>query len=78
MLDPEFVSGILELNLTDEQTKLNRLFIHALQVRAKNDTAEKVYPLGLPMSAIVANIALIELDRIIEQHIAPIHYGRAC
>lgn len=76
MLDPKFVSGILELNLTDEQTKLNRLFIQALQAWAKTTPLEKGLPVGLPASAIVANIALIELDRIIEQHIAPIHYGR--
>lgn len=76
MLDPKFVSGILELKLTDEQTKLNRLFIHALQAWAKTTPLEKGLPVGLPASAIVANIALIELDRIIEQHIAPIHYGR--
>lgn len=37
---------------------------------------KKGLPVGLPASAVVANVALIELDRCIEQQVAPIYYGR--
>jgi hypothetical protein len=31
---------------------------------------------GLPASAVVANVALVELDRMVEQQLAPLYYGR--
>jgi hypothetical protein len=59
-----------------EQKKLHRLFIHALQAWAKKTPLKKGLPVGLPASAVVANMALIELDRMIQQQIAPLYYGR--
>ncbi|WP_193087926.1 RNA-directed DNA polymerase [Advenella sp. FME57] len=76
MLNPAFVNGLLKLELTAFQTKLHRLFIRALQAWAAATPLKKGLPVGLPASAIVANIALIELDRCIEQQVAPIYYGR--
>lgn len=76
MLDPTFVKDILELELTAEQSKLNRLFINALKAWAIETPLKKGLPVGLPASAVVANVALIELDRVIEQQVAPIYYGR--
>ncbi len=76
MLDPAFVSDILGLELNDEQNKLHRLFIHALQAWAKITPLKRGLPVGLPASAVVANIALVELDRLIEQQVAPLYYGR--
>lgn len=76
MLSPAFVNDVLGLELTEEQIKLNRLFIHALQAWATATPLTKGLPVGLPASAIVANIALVELDRCIEQQVAPIYYGR--
>lgn len=76
MLDPAFVKDVLGLDLTKDQEKLNRLFIRALQAWARKTPLKKGLPVGLPASAIVANIALVELDRCIEQQVAPIYYGR--
>lgn len=76
MVDPTFVQEVLGLDLSDEQTKLNRLFIHALEAWAAATPLKKGLPVGLPASAIVANVALVELDRIIERQIAPLYYGR--
>lgn len=76
MLDSVFVNDVLELELTDEQSKLNRLFIRALQAWAKTTPLERGLPVGLPASAVIANMALIELDRCIEQQVVPIYYGR--
>lgn len=76
MLDPAFVKDVLDLDLSEEQVKLNRLFIKALQAWAAATPLGKGLPVGLPASAVVANVALIELDRLIEQQVAPLYYGR--
>lgn len=59
-----------------EQQKLHRLFIQALLAWAKQTPLKKGLPVGLPASAVVANMALIELDRVMQQQIAPLYYGR--
>lgn len=76
MLDRAFISDVLKLELNKFQKKLHRLFIRALQAWAEATPLQKGLPVGLPASAIVANIALVELDRCIEEQIAPIYYGR--
>ncbi len=76
MLNPCFVAEVLGLELTAGQAKLHRLFIHALQAWAAATPLKQGLPVGLPASAIVANIALVELDRCIERQVAPIYYGR--
>ncbi|TXH42543.1 MAG: Reverse transcriptase [Desulfurellales bacterium] len=76
MLEPAFVQDVLGLELSKNQTKLNRLFIQALQTWASETPLKKGLPVGLPASAIVANVALVELDRIIEQQVVPLYYGR--
>lgn len=76
MLDPSFVLNVLGLELTDSQGKLHRLFIQALKVWAQITPLKKGLPVGLPASAVVANVALAELDRIVEQQLAPLYYGR--
>lgn len=76
MLDSAFINDVLELELDDEQSKLHRLFILALQAWAAATPLKKGLPVGLPASAVVANVALIELDRIIEQEVVPLYYGR--
>lgn len=75
MLDEKFMQ-LFELTLTPEQDKLNGLFISALDAWAQNTPLKKGLPVGLPASAVVANMALIELDRLIEQQVAPLYYGR--
>ena len=76
MLDRAFIETVLGLTLSEEEAKLNRLFIHALQAWAAETPLKKGLPVGLPASAVVANVALIELDRCVEQQVAPIYYGR--
>lgn len=76
MLDPAFLKDVLTLELDDEQAKLHRLFIEALLAWAAATPLKKGLPVGLPASAVVANIALVELDRLVEQQIAPLYYGR--
>lgn len=76
MLSSYFIKEVMHLKLNREQEKIHRLFIHALQEWAKLTPLKKGLPVGLPASAIVANSALIELDRIIKQQIVPIYYGR--
>lgn len=76
MLDPTFVVSVLGLELSGRQTKLHRLFIQALQAWAAATPLKKGLPVGLPASAVVANVALVELDRIVEQQLAPLYYGR--
>lgn len=76
MLEPAFVQDVLGLDLSEKQAKLNRLFIQALKIWSAATPLKKGLPVGLPASAVVANVALAELDRIIEQQVAPIYYGR--
>jgi hypothetical protein len=75
MLEKAFLE-LLGLELSPQQSKLNRLFIHALMAWAKNTPLKRGLPVGLPASALVANMALIELDRLIEGQAAPLYYGR--
>ena len=58
------------------KNKLHLLFISALGFWAKNTPLKKGLPVGLPASAIIANMALMELDEIIESNIRPLYYGR--
>jgi hypothetical protein len=64
------------LELSAAQAKLHRLFIQALQAWAAATPLKKGLPVGLPASAVVANVALVELDRMVEQQLAPLYYGR--
>lgn len=76
MLDPAFVVEVMKVDLSAPQLKLHRLFIQALQAWAAATPLKKGLPVGLPASAVVANVALVELDRMVEQQLAPLYYGR--
>lgn len=76
MLAPAFVNDVLALQLDAEQVKLHRLFIRALDAWAELTPLKKGLPVGLPASAVVANVALVELDRAIEKQVVPLYYGR--
>ena len=75
MLKDEF-NCLFDLELTEEDAKLHRLFITALQAWADKTPLRKGLPVGLLASAVVANMALIELDRLMEKQVAPLYYGR--
>lgn len=76
MLDPNFINLVLERPLNPEQEKLHRLFISALKAWAQITPLKKGLPVGLPASAVVANMALIKLDQVIECEVSPLYYGR--
>lgn len=76
MLAPSFVVNVMGLELSPPQAKLHRLFIQALRAWASATPLKRGLPVGLPASAVVANVALVELDRIVEQQLAPLYYGR--
>lgn len=77
MQEPAFIKDVLELGeLLGDEKKLHGLFINALQSWAAATPLKRGLPVGLPASAIVANVALIELDRCIERQVVPIYYGR--
>lgn len=80
-LQPDFALGsefqdICGVALDNKRSRLNRLFITALNNWTRVTPARKGLPVGLPASAVLANMALIELDRVIERECSPIYYGR--
>lgn len=80
-LNPEFLrnDGFLTkigLKLNNQEQLLTDLFIDALEQWAKCTPLNKGLPVGLPASATVANMALIELDQIIQHELVPLYYGR--
>lgn len=75
MLDPSF-HALIGLQLNTLQDKLNTLFITAIKAWAVQTPLETGLPVGLPASAIIANMALFELDKIIERELRPLYYGR--
>ncbi|MBO8148140.1 reverse transcriptase [Rhodococcus erythropolis] len=76
MTDKNFVHKTLGINLTAKETKLNRVFIKSIHAWTRMVEFPRGLPVGLPASAVIANMALIELDRTIEEEIVPIYYGR--
>ncbi|MBT9546705.1 MAG: RNA-directed DNA polymerase [Candidatus Sericytochromatia bacterium] len=58
-----------ELNLT-------RKFIQFIETWAQTTPLKSGLPVGLPASAIIANVALFELDLTFQHTLLPIHYGR--
>ncbi len=75
MINKEFKKK-LKLSLSESEEKLNNLFIKALGEWARKTPLGKGLPVGLPASAIVANMALVDFDRLIEQQVVPLYYGR--
>ena len=75
MLDDGF-NQLFDFELSSNEKKLHRLFIKALIAWAQNTPLKKGLPVGLPASAVVANMALIELDQLIEKQVVPLYYGR--
>lgn len=86
MLDEAFIQSVFSrqskedqdkaLEELDEHKKLHRLFIRALQAWAKATPLERGLPVGLPAAHVVANMAMLAFDRMIEEQVVPIHYGR--
>lgn len=80
-LNPDFMLNdaymeMLGLSLEDFERKLNRLFVEALTAWSARSALGRGLPVGLPASAVVANMALVELDRVMEQEVVPLYYAR--
>lgn len=76
-----FLNQVVEVELDDRQAKLNRLFVSSLHawsqmVATQMGWRDRGLPVGLPASAVVANLALAELDRVVTERFAPLYYGR--
>lgn len=76
MLSTDFTGKVLGLELSRSDQRLNMLFIRALEAWALLTPLKRGLPVGLPASAVVANLGLIELDRLITKQIVPLYYGR--
>jgi hypothetical protein len=81
LLDPGYLRGVLGVRFSPQERKINRLFVNALnhwmwRVASDGGWSPRGLPVGLPASAVVANLALIELDRIAVEEFKPIYYGR--
>lgn len=81
LLDSSYLRHVLGLHLSRQERKINRLFVNALKawmqrVARDGGWSPRGLPVGLPASAVVANLALIELDRIALEEFKPIYYGR--
>ena len=88
LTDERFLEAA-RVELDDDERALNSLFAEALQswsrrlaslatesLGASVEWPVRGLPVGLPASAVVANVALVEFDRLVEEEIKPIHYGR--
>ena len=80
-LNPDFLVNnaflkLIDLELDDEDKGFTNQLIAILKKWAKQTPLKKGLPVGLPVSALVANVALIELDQLIQQEVVPLYYGR--
>lgn len=76
MLDEKYIKNVAGVKLSPLEIKLNRIFINSIKKWASTTPLKIGLPVGVPASAIIANMALIELDRIIETQVVPLYYGR--
>ncbi|MBK6734350.1 MAG: Reverse transcriptase [bacterium] len=75
MLHEEFFER-LDIELNGEERRLHNLFVESLLEWAEATPLRRGLPVGLVASAVIANVALFELDAIIERQIVPLYYGR--
>lgn len=80
-LDASFMKSqdfldLFDLKLSDGQRKFHNYFVDQLLAWAAVSPFECGLPVGLSASAVIANIALFELDRVISEELSPVFYGR--
>ncbi|MCD2157292.1 hypothetical protein LQL77_26465 [Rhodococcus cerastii] len=81
LLDEFFIEEVLGVELTSHELRIHKLFVESILgwarfVSAETGWEEVGLPVGLPASAVIANLALIELDRIAVEEFKPSYYGR--
>jgi len=75
MTDQRFLK-IINLDLNDDEIQLTEYFLKALKKWSSETPLGTGLPVGLPASSIIANLALFELDSIIQKELTPLYYGR--
>lgn len=80
LLRDEYLNAI-NVKLTSEQVAFTRLFINSLNEWYKTtpdyiDRPEGALPVGLSASKLIANVALSEFDRRVQNSLNPEYYGR--
>lgn len=75
LANKEFIksTGII---LSTEEVEFNNYYVGVLHSWAKASPLGIGLPVGLTASSIIANLALAQLDRVIEESISPLYYGR--
>lgn len=72
---PTFLSA-LGVNLDGLETSLHQRFLKCLGEWSKLTPFETGLPVGLSGSAVLANVALFELDKTLREDLPALHYGR--
>ncbi len=82
-LNPDFLLDQTFLDLLDlpeslsaEDRRLTRYMVKLIAKWAKATPLQKGLPVGLSASSVIGNVALLELDRIIQREVVPLYYGR--
>ena len=80
-LKPDFLTnqnflGALDVDMNPFELQLTRLLQNAINIWAKDTPLKGGLPVSLPASAVIANVALCEFDKIICDDIQPLYYGR--
>ena len=81
LLEQSFIEGVLGVELNSSDEKLHRLFVRSLQAWNRLAAEQGGWqatgiPVGLPASAVIANLALTDLDRLVVREVRPRYYGR--
>ena len=75
MLNKDFIENI-GVKLDKNELELHKMFINSLHEWAKETPLKRGLPVGLTASSLIANVALFELDQLIEREVVPLYYGR--
>ena len=75
MVHEGFIKDI-GVELDEGERELHEMFIKALSKWATNTPLKRGLPVGMMASSLIANVALFELDKLFEEEIAPLYYGR--
>lgn len=85
-IDPSYLASALfakafKLSLTEDEQLFSRQFVQSLETWASGtpdhrSNPRRGIPVGLTAARIVANVALLGLDRIIVEELSPLYYGR--
>lgn len=72
----EDLRNLLGVKFSSDDLIFTKLIVKMLNTWAYSTPIKKGLPVGCSISAVIANVALAELDFAIEQEIVPLYYGR--